>query len=185
MKNKTIDQKITSTILQLLKEQAEEASAEKTDETKNKNQRSSNSAGMISTTGALGTGGRPSKFAASAKARATDDPKGLMKDLGITKPASGGDLEAALQIVNTAIYGNAAMSEAYDGAKITTDRVVTDKKNRDLQVISVAVGKIDNKNGIRFLAHTLTAAQNAGFLSLRGGLQFARGLNSPVIIYAF
>ena len=179
MKN-NIDEKITKGILELLREQTE-----KEEEPKNQKKKASSPAGMISTTGAFGTGGRPSKFATSAKARATDDPKGLMQDLGITKPASGGDLESALQILNLAIYGNAAMSEAYNGAKITTDSVVTDKKQRGMQVISIAIGKIDSKNGIRFLAHTLTAAQNSGFLSLRGGLQFARGLNNPVIIYSF
>jgi len=187
MKN-NIDAKITRAIFDLLREQSEETeSSEKEvkDDKTPKNTARSNSAGMISTTGAFGTGGRPSKFAASAKARAENDPKGLMRDLGITKPPSGSDLEAALQILRTAMYANTAMSEAYVGARIGPDRVRTDKEQRNLQSIKISMGKLDNKNGVRFLAHTLVAAQNAGFLNLRGGLQFARGVDSPIIIYSF
>ena len=184
-----LDNKIKRAIYDLLKEQVDEPQEDKKDDTKNSKKRekkpSRSNAGVISTTGAFGTGGRPSKFATSAKARAAEDPKGLMNDLGITSPVSGNDLEAALKILRTAIYANPAMSEAYDGAKIGTDRVATDKEGRDLTAIKISVGKLDNKNGIRFLAHTLTAAQNAGFLDLSNGLQFARGLNTPIIIYSF
>ena len=182
-----LDKKIKRAIYDLLKEQTEESSEgqeDKKSKPKKKKSSSSNS-GVISTTGAFGTGGRPSKFATSAKARAAEDPKGLMNDLGITSPASGNDLEAALKILRIAIYSNPAMSQAYDGARIGTERVATDKEGRDLTAIKITVGQLDNKNGIRFLAHTLTAAQNAGFLNLSGGLQFARGLNSPIIIYSF
>ena len=120
----------------------------------------------------------------SAKARADEDPKGLMEDLGVTSASSGGDLEAAIEILRTAIYSNPVMGEAYNGAKMTQDSVVTDQQGRTLEVIAVALGGLDRKNGIRFLAHTLTAAKNAGYLSLSGGLQFATGLNNPIIIYS-
>jgi len=140
--------------------------------------------GVISTTGAFGSGGRAKKFISEAGARAESDPKGLLSDLGVTSVASGGDLDAALDILRRAIHGNAVMQEAYTGAKKTVDIVVGDKTESDTNVVAVTMNSLDRKNGIRFLAYTLTAAKNANFLSLSGGLQFGSGHKSELLIYS-
>lgn len=177
------DKRIKNALLEVLREQQEQDEKNSSDQPKQKKS-SSKMTGIISTTGAFGTGGRAKSFVMSAKARAEDDPKGLMGDLGVTSPSSGSDIEAALDILRTAIYSNEVMGEAYNGAKVTQDVVVTDQEGRNLEVIAVSLGGLDRKNGIRFLAHTLTAAKNAGYLNLSGGLQFATGLNNPIIIYS-
>ena len=74
------------------------------------------------------------------------------------------------------------MSEAYVGAKNAVD--IPKGSDEKLSVVAIKLGKLDRKNGLRFLAYTLTAAQNAGFLKLRGGLQFAIGQVSPIVIYS-
>lgn len=184
-----IDIKIKKALFDILREQDD--SNEKKDEEKSEDKKDdkkkdrSRSRGVISTTGAFGSGGRAKRFVTSAKARATEDPKGLMRDLGITSAASGNDIDATLNILRRAILSNPVMSEAYAGARLSVDRVATDKESRDLDVISIKMKDLDRKNGIRFLAHTLTAAQNAGYLNLQGNLQFAVGLNNPIIIYSF
>ena len=137
--------------------------------------------GEILTKGAFGTGGRAKGFVANAKARAESDPKGLMKDLGITSPAAGSDLQKVQKILNAAIHGNSAMSQAYVGTKIANDKPkgLDDQK----QVLVVSLGELDRKDGIRFLAHTLRAASNAGFLTLDKSIQFSSGATYPIVIY--
>ena len=180
--NDFINVQIKKAIFELLKEQSEEQ--EKTDDKKPEKKKAS-SAGVISTSGAFGSGGRARSFVTSAKARAQEDPEGLMSDLGITKASSSGDdLDAALSVLSTAISANVVMNEAYTGARMTTDTVDADKDQRNLTVVAVGLNKLDRKNGIRFLAHTLIAAQNANIMNLRGGLQFARGRNNSIIIYS-
>ena len=179
------DKRIKKALFDVLLEQQSENSQDQTNDEKTQPQKPTGKmSGVISTTGAFGTGGRAKSFVTSAKARADNDPKGLMEDLGVDAKVTGSDLEATLKILRSAIYSNEVMGEAYNGAKFTRDVVVTDKDGKDLEVVAVALGGLDRKNGIRFLAHTLTAAKNAGYLNLSGGLQFATGLNNPIIIYS-
>jgi hypothetical protein len=50
-------------------------------------------------------------------------------------------------------------------------------------LLAIKTGELDRKNGVRFLAHTLTAAVNAGYVNLNGGLQFGQGEKSEIVIY--
>lgn len=182
--NNIVDMKIKKAIFDLLKEQSEETSPEDSEKkADSKKKRKKNMKGVISTSGAFGTGGRSKKFVTSAKARAQDDPEGLMKDLGIVRAPSGKDLEKTLSILSVSINANIVMSEAYTGARRTSDVVLADQQQRSLDVVAVGLNKLDRKNGIRFLAHTLVAAQNANLLNLTNGLQFAEGQNNSIIIY--
>lgn len=138
--------------------------------------------GEILTKGSFGSGGRSKSFVANAKARAESDPEGLMRDLNITSPAAGSDLEKVQKILNGAIHGNVVMSQAYNGARPTKDSPRDENEERD--VIAVSLGQIDRKNGIRFLAHTLRAASNAGLLILKSSVQFALGNQNSIIIYS-
>ena len=183
MNNTIYDKIIESALLELLKEQDEQSKDSKaTDKSPSpkpqtsKATRSANNQGVISTTGAFGSGGRSKSFVAQAGARADQDPEGLMKDLGVSGAVSGDDLTASLSVIRTAIYSNMAMSEAYIGAKLGQE------KNQ--RAIQVTMSKLDRKNGVRFLAHTLKAAQNAGYLNLEGGLQFAIGQGSDIAVFS-
>ena len=108
----------------------------------------------------------------------------MLKDLGVKSPDGGSDLEIAHSIISTAIYANIVMGEAYSGAKLTRDSLSSSSDEEIRDVIAVGMGELDRKNGVRFLAHTLIAAQNAGMLNLSSGLQFAEGQANPIIIYA-
>ena len=175
---KRLRTKIRNSIFDLLKEQSDE---EETPAQPRQKKSSSSNAGVISTKGAFGTGGRAKRFVAEAGARASSDPEGLLNDLGIKKEVSGSDLEQALKIINAAIHTNSLMSQAYTGAKETSDTVKGASESQRL--IAINVSKIDRKNGVRFLAHTLTAAVNAGYLNLKGGLQFGQGSISDIVVY--
>lgn len=178
MKNK-IEKQIKTTLYSILREQSQD---EKENEDVKKN--ASSKAGLISTTGAFGSGGRTKRFVTETGSRSKTDPEGLMEDLGITKKATGEDLDAALEILKIAIYANPVMSEAYTGVKMTVDIPQKSKINNSINVIGVTPGKLDRKNAIRFLAHTLVGAQNADFLDLDGGLQFAIGQKNSIVIYS-
>ena len=181
-----LNKRVRTTILEVLSEEA--ASDKEAEETPGKPKRSSKkkqkgSPGEISTKGAFGSGGRAKKFVAEAGARATTDAEGLMEDLGVTGAAGGSDLDQVLSILNSAIHTNEVMSMAYVGARVTKDTPAGEKKQID--VVSVKTGELDRKNGIRFLAHTLNAAKNAGFLNLKGGVQFSQGTGDAIILYSF
>tara|TARA_B100000131_G_scaffold258248_1_gene253466 strand:+ start:991 stop:1554 length:564 start_codon:yes stop_codon:yes gene_type:complete len=183
-----IDRIIKRSLYDILSEQEdtpEPDNKKKKDSPPRGSQRSVN-AGVISTTGAFGSGGRAKGFVTAAGARAKDDPDGLMKDLGITAAVSGEDLTATLELLRIAIHGNSTMSEAYLGAKQSVDNVTIGKKVRKngVKVVSITMNKLDRKNGVRFLAHTLQAAQNSGKLSLQGGLQFAIGSSSDIVLFS-
>jgi len=198
MKN-SIDGKIRQTILELLRENSssiivneqdqqetpepssQEAPSEKPKK-KSKKTKEKASAGEIRTAGAFGSGGRAKSFVTDAKARAESDPKGLMEDLGIKSGGSGDDLFQVQTIFNSAIHGNSVMSSAYTGARINLEKPAGSDKA--VKAVLVTMGGLDRKNGVRFMAHTLVAAQNAGFLNLDGGLQFAQGTSSDIIVYS-
>ena len=114
-----------------------------------------------------------------AKMRAESDPEGLMKDLGI-KSASGDDLEQAVEIFNQAIHTNDVMGEAYSGSALK----MTNFQGKDIPVVAISPSGINLRNGIKFLTHTLTAAQNAGIFSPDGAIVFSKGEKFPIIMYS-
>ena len=195
MKN-SIDRKIRQTILELLRESStpiivneqdqqetpEAPSQEEPREKPKKKSKEKASPGEIRTAGAFGSGGRAKSFVADAKARSESDPEGLMADLGIKSSSSGDDLFQVQSIFNTAIHGNSVMSSAYTGARINLEKPAGSDKA--VKAVLVTMGGLDRKNGVRFMAHTLVAAQNAGYLNLDGGLQFAQGTSSDIIVYS-
>ena len=149
---------------------------------KKKKKKGSMAAGTISTKGAFGSGGRPTRFLLNQKARATNDPEGLLKDLGVTSKASGGDSDQARSILNQSIHANSLMARAYVGARSGTGRTVEGEVIS--QAVIITVGDLSKNDGVRFLANVLEAAKNAGFLNLSGGLQFVQGAGSTIIVYS-
>jgi len=179
---KSYENMIKESIKKILLEESESSAEEKSPKSKApKQKKTTSSTPDILTKGAFGSGGRSKSFVAGAKARAEKDPKGLMKDLGITGPPGGSsDLDKVLRILNGAIHSNSVMSQSYAGASLGKD--VPKGGNESVRVVGVNLGQIDRKNGVRFLAHTLRAAKNAGFLSLSKSVQFGQGDSFSIII---
>ena len=186
---KNIDKIIKETLFSMLREQSEKSDIPQSDAgDKNPSPapRSNRSnVGVISTAGAFGSGGRAKSFVTSAGSRAKEDPEGLLNDLGIYRKFSGGDLDTVLEVLRKAIHSNVVMAEAYEGAKISNEPVKVKDREVSKKVISVTLKELDRKNGIRFLAHTLKAAQNADYLNLKSGLQFGQSTQSDIVIYEF
>jgi hypothetical protein len=185
MMNNVLSKKVRAAIFEVLSEDAE-ADKEKESESKSsskKKKKKKSSPGEISTKGAFGSGGRAKRFVSEAGARAESDPEGLMKELGVSGGGGGSDLEQVLSIFNSAIHTNIVMSDAYIGARKTRD--TPSGEEAQIEVVSVKTGQLDRKNGVRFLAHTLKAAKNAGFLNLTGGVQFSQGTGDAILLYSF
>jgi hypothetical protein len=130
-------------------------------------------------TGAVG-GGRFSKFVGDAKARVENDPSGLMRDLGIKSADGSNDLEKILSILNTAIHTNSVMGEAYSGSNISQEQ---SPEGIMIKTVGAFPSGINNRNGIKFISHTLVAAKNAGILQLQNAIEINQGRNSPIVIY--
>jgi len=179
---------IQEVLLEILREnsnekddKADKAKSEKEPKSPKGKKKSSSPPGSILTRGAFGSGGRPSKFALSAKARAEKDPAGLMRDLGIRDKASGNDKNKALSIINQSIHGNQVMSQAYMGATIKDAKTVDGSVVNSAIVITLR--ELDRKNGVRFMANTLEAAKRTGKLSLKGSLQFSQGAANSILLF--
>ena len=130
-------------------------------------------------TGAVGSG-RFTAATTAAGARAQKDPEGLMQDLGV-KQATGDDLEQVLAVMNAAILSNDIMGQAYAGATFTQEQTPDGKL---IDVVGITNAGINTRNAIKFLSHTLIAAQNAGILNLTRAIEINQGRNAPVIVYA-
>ena len=186
MMNDFLSKKVRTAIFEVLSEETESDKNKETGDKPDKPKRSSKKKGApgeISTKGAFGSGGRAKRFVAEAGARAENDAAGLMKDLGVKSASGGNDLDKILSVFNSAIHSNVVMSSAYVGARRTKD---TPKGESELvDVVSVKTGELDRKNGVRFLAHTLNGATNAGVLSLQGGVQFSQSSGDSIILYSF
>lgn len=118
--------------------------------------------------GALGRG-RFSKFVSEAGARASGDSKGLMTDLGIKSAAGATDLQKVNNILQRAVNFNEAMREAYAGAFIA--KIKLSDESPEVEGVQVSVADISQRDGIKFISHTLIGAQNAGMLDLDGGIE--------------
>lgn len=188
--NKNIKNSVKLAIIDLLKEEnkkietleEKESKSEKKPKKPKTDQVRTSSNPQILTRGAFGSGGRARSFVLDAKARAEKDPEGLMKDLGVRSASGGTDEQRVLSVLNAAIHSNRLMSQAYTGAAIRVDSPAD--SDGQTEGIAIAMGKLDRKNGVRFLAHTLTAAQNAGILNLDSSVQFSRGKASDIFIFS-
>ena len=182
MNNKQLKSSVRTLIFDLLREQNEEEKDEKPPEEKPKSSsKAKASSGDIRiATGAVGRG-RFKKFVGEAGSRAKKDPKGLMKDLGISGGSSGDDIAQILKILNSAIHKNATMSQAYSGAKSVSEKI---KDGDPVKGVGVSLSKLDQRNGVKFISHTLTAAKNAGYLKLKGGVEIGKGSSAAIVIYS-
>ena len=178
MNRKQLRSTIRTSLFDLLREQTEE----KPEGEKPEGEKPKRKAGPKVKPGEIitqpGGGGRYKKFVAEAGARAKKDPKGLMKDLGITGAAAGDDLAQVLSILNSAIHSNMIMGQGYTGA-----RKVSEELNAELHNgVGISLGKLDARNGMKFISHTLQGAKIAGYLNLRGGLKIRPGQSAPIVI---
>ena len=119
----------------------------------------------------VGRGGW-SKQVKEAGALAESDPQSLMDRLGIEK--TGGDLKGILTILQQALE-NDVMDQAYAGV----DLVSKGKK----QGVKLSPSGIDQRNGIKYLQHTLVGAKNSGKLSLGVPIQVAPLDDGAIIVY--
>lgn len=119
----------------------------------------------------VGRGGW-SKQVKEAGALAESDPKGLMDRLGIDK--NGSDLKGIFTIIQQALE-NDVMDQAYAGV----DLISKGKK----QGVKLSPSGIDQRNGIKYLQHTLVGAKNSGNLSLGVPIQVAPLDDGAIIVY--
>jgi len=180
MNNKQLKSSVRTLIFDLLREQNEEEKDEKSPEEKPKSSSKASKGDIRIATGAVGRG-RFKKFVGEAGSRAKKDPKGLMKDLGISGGSSGDDIAQILKILNSAIHKNATMSQAYSGAKSVSEKI---KDGDPVKGVGVSLSKLDQRNGVKFISHTLTAAKNAGYLKLKGGVEIGKGASAAIVIYS-
>ena len=171
-------------LMEVLKEEKEDADAEPEAP---KIKGSSNNAGVISTKGAFGSGGRPQKFISNLKSRARS-PKtapGLLKDLGINSRPSGNSLSKVLDVINQGIHGNSLLSQAYLGAIQKNSAMDTTGERIQEDLVEVTVSGIDKKNGVRFLAEMLNACLVSDFITLETGIQFVQGSGNTILLKQF
>ena len=140
-----------------------EAPDEKDQEEKKKKKQTTGS--KIGAEGALGRG-RFLHIVGDLKNRAEKDPRGLLKDLGVSGAAGGNDLEKAASILSQAIGGNEVMGEAFNAPQ------VVESGNKTVVIIKPASADLNNRNATKYLLLTLRAAENAGALSLQEGVIF-------------
>tara|TARA_B100000029_G_scaffold414069_1_gene417374 strand:- start:72 stop:659 length:588 start_codon:yes stop_codon:yes gene_type:complete len=146
---------------------AEKPAEEKPKKEKPKKKKRKAAAGSINIAAGATGRGRFTAFVGEAKARAQEDAKGLMKDLGVKSASGNTDLDRVKKVIQTAINFNAVMGEAYSGAT----GVTINREGQNIQGVKVFVGGIKRRDGIKFVSHTLTGAKNAGVLSLEGGIE--------------
>lgn len=169
------DTKLKYTVRGMIKQLlAEEENSKKKPE---KKKRSASGLGIA--TGAVGRG-RFKRFVAEAGARAQKDPAGLMEDLGVKAAAGANDIERALSVVRSAIYGNIDMGEAFSGASIAQEKTADGKV---IKVIAIYPAGLNSRNALKFMSHTLHGAINAGILGLSGGMELNKGTSAPIILY--
>ena len=118
--------------------------------------------------------GRVKASVSEAGALARKNPKKLMKNLGVDgAPSADSTEEKVLELVRSAIYGNDVMRQAYTGAKI--------EKKKDESRVIITPREIDVRSAVKYMEHTLVAAQRVGFLKLDKDVSLERA-NGVVLI---
>lgn len=108
-----------------------------------------------------GAGGRFLGSVNEAGALAKDNPRQLMKNLGVGSGGSG--LGGAQKVISSALSKTDAMSTAFQG--------VTKVKAGTREALYVNPGQINARNGANLLHHVLIGAQGAGVLSAPEAIQ--------------
>ena len=184
MKQHSLKKHISSVIYKLLKEQAEEQQPKEAEKEKpkeaEKEKPEAKKAEIKIAQGAVGRGSFR-KFVREAGARSTQEPKRLMKDLGVESASSGSDLDQIEKILQTAVNFHPAMRDAYAGATARSESI---PKLGNVEGVVVNLAGIDARNGMKFILHTLHAAKNAGMLKLKGPVEIGKGVKAPIFIYS-
>ena len=185
MNESSLKKNIKSAIFSLLQEKKAETSIppkeEKEEKPKEKpKEKKKSKPGIKIAAGAVGRGSFK-KFVREAGARSNDEPKRLMKDLGIARAPNGTDLEKIQQILSVAINFHPAMKEAYLGAPESQEKLPDGKM---MPGVAVHVSNISERDGMKFILHTLMGAKNAGYLKLGAGVEIGKGQKSPIFIYS-
>lgn len=102
--------------------------------------------------------GRVKDKVKEAKALASKNPKKLMKNLNVSGASGASTEEKVLNLVRNAIYGTAIMSTAYSGARMEIDPETKEK------YIKITPGDLGSRDGVLYMLHTITGADNAGLL---------------------
>lgn len=114
-------------------------------------------------------GGRFSVEVTEQGAKAKKNPKGLMKELGITSSVGGAtDLDKIHFVLAAVIKSNKIMASAYG---MPSRRVVQTRASKVKDVVQIKAqteARFGIKNAGKFIYHTLYAAETAGYLTLEG-----------------
>jgi len=143
-------------------------SEEKTDRKERKRKKS---VGIEASTGS----GRFSAGVTEAGALASDDPGKLMDNLKITSAGGKDDIEKIESVLRQAFTGADAMKQVYT----SLSRASSGGKSG----LRVGISVIKMREGIKYLYHTLTGANNAGVLNLKTLVQIENAGDS-IIIYS-
>jgi hypothetical protein len=117
----------------------------------------------------------------SAGARAQNDPKTLMKELGVESAVAGNDLQKALKILKMAVNFNPIMRDAYAGVREAQESL---PGGEQVKALVVTMNGVSHRDGKKFLQHTLQGAKNAHFLTLKGALGIGKGSVEATVIYS-
>ena len=110
--------------------------------------------------------GRVKTYIQQAKARAADDPLGLMKSLKVNTAVRDRNVEfeeKIVEILRSAILGTSEMSTAFRGIRYT------DKTDTAF----ITMEMLTPRDGVMFVNHIIVAAQNARLIELEKDIEVA------------
>lgn len=134
----------------------------------------------INAKGAFGSGSWSSEIG-TMQTRATTDPKGVMKDLGVKSVSGATDIEKCANILNQAIKNNKTMREAFK--KPEKKQITKNEKTFKGYGISPNSDQLTYRLTAKYVCLTLTAAENAGILQLTNGINFVARSSSDIPIF--
>jgi len=97
------------------------------------------------------------------------DPAKLLKDLGVSSASGATDLDKAASVLRQAISNNPIMADAYVMPTIATSG---EKKLLRVPVKTGARKELNTRNANKFVYLTLAAAEDAGLLMMKDGIDF-------------
>lgn len=131
----------------------------------------------INAKGAFGSGSWSSEIG-TMQTRASTDPKGLMKDLGIKSSSGATDAEKCANVLNQAIKNNKTMGEAFK--KPEKKQIIKNEKTFKGYGIAPNSEQLTYRLAAKYICLTLTAAENSGILQLTNGINFAARSTSEI-----
>lgn len=179
MDERVLKRKIRTFISEILREKVEDNVTKKPKDKKRQKKKAASGEIRIAK-GAVGSGAFK-RWVKEGGARAEKEPKKLMADLGVKSGTTGDDLQQALRVLRTALNFHSTMRESYGGVREIQEKL---PNGETVKVLAVYMAGLDDRNGKKFLSHTLVGAKRAGFLNLQGGLEIGRGQTAPIVIYS-